>query len=203
MQRPLTDKQLDRVLNCRPKQVDREFYVITFPSDVQKKLDYVHRNTAFVTHLPGKIGYELTKLKYLIFCHEELKIPVDANKLVIHTTDFDGFNVEVTPANISVRGFYDSARVHIKYEHGYESVVSLNNESYRSWYWRGSSAAQEMRMPSYSGYCVIGSKKINGIVLNGEAYQYMDQTNFYCQCTKCGMKDIMSVEEMRKHICVK
>ena len=35
------------------------------------------------------------------------------------------------------------------------------------------------------------------------AYVYKGIGNFYCKCESCGMKDILSVAEMREHICPK
>ena len=39
------------------------------------------------------------------------------------------------------------------------------------------------------------------ITQRGIAYTFGDTQNFYCQCTKCGHKDIMTIQEMRNHVC--
>ena len=33
------------------------------------------------------------------------------------------------------------------------------------------------------------------------AYVYNNTGNFYCTCSKCGMSDIMDLEEVRNHKC--
>lgn len=38
-------------------------------------------------------------------------------------------------------------------------------------------------------------------VVENLAYQYRSASNYYCHCTKCGHKDIMTIPEMKSHIC--
>lgn len=42
---------------------------------------------------------------------------------------------------------------------------------------------------------------INNIVVTKFAFTYNRIGNFYCHCNKCGLVDIMSVNEMKNHIC--
>ena len=42
---------------------------------------------------------------------------------------------------------------------------------------------------------------IGTVTLEKPAYVYENIGNFYCHCSKCGMKDIMSVGEMKEHVC--
>ena len=42
---------------------------------------------------------------------------------------------------------------------------------------------------------------ITPIRIDQRAYVYEGIPNFYCQCTKCGHKDIMTIDEMKSHIC--
>lgn len=37
--------------------------------------------------------------------------------------------------------------------------------------------------------------------IDGRAYVYKDIFNYYCHCTMCGLKDIMTINEMKSHIC--
>lgn len=39
------------------------------------------------------------------------------------------------------------------------------------------------------------------ICMDKPAYTFGDQGNFYCHCTKCGIRDIMTIDEMKSHIC--
>ena len=39
------------------------------------------------------------------------------------------------------------------------------------------------------------------MLIDNLAYIYNDTSNFYCHCTKCICKDIMTISEMRLHIC--
>lgn len=43
--------------------------------------------------------------------------------------------------------------------------------------------------------------QIGNISMDKPAYIYNGVGNFYCHCTKCGLEDIMTVQEMREHIC--
>ena len=40
------------------------------------------------------------------------------------------------------------------------------------------------------------------IKLKQIAYTYKNDNNYYCTCSKCGLSDIMSVKEIREHICI-
>lgn len=42
---------------------------------------------------------------------------------------------------------------------------------------------------------------INNIKIKKLAYKYKNICNFYCTCTKCGYKDIMTMEEIKQHNC--
>lgn len=42
---------------------------------------------------------------------------------------------------------------------------------------------------------------INTVSMDKLAYIHEGVGNFYCHCTKCNMKDIMTITEMREHIC--
>lgn len=43
--------------------------------------------------------------------------------------------------------------------------------------------------------------KIGDITMNGFAYLHNTVGNFYCTCESCGMKDILSIAEVRNHVC--
>lgn len=43
--------------------------------------------------------------------------------------------------------------------------------------------------------------QIGSVSMDRPAYIYNGAGNFYCHCTKCGLEDIMTVQEMREHIC--
>ena len=43
--------------------------------------------------------------------------------------------------------------------------------------------------------------QIGLVIMDKPAYRFGDQGNFYCHCTKCGLHDIMTIPEMRDHIC--
>ena len=45
--------------------------------------------------------------------------------------------------------------------------------------------------------------QIGVISMDGPAYRFGDTGNFYCHCPKCGLVDIMSIQEMEEHICQK
>ncbi len=42
---------------------------------------------------------------------------------------------------------------------------------------------------------------LNGIEVGKSAYAYQQERNYFCKCTRCGNKDVMSIEEIRNHIC--
>ena len=42
---------------------------------------------------------------------------------------------------------------------------------------------------------------IGDVIMEKPAYRYQNTGNFYCTCSRCGHKDIMTVQEMREHIC--
>jgi hypothetical protein len=44
---------------------------------------------------------------------------------------------------------------------------------------------------------------IKNIVVEKPAYIYKNVGNFYCTCNKCGKKDIMTIEEIKQHKCIK
>lgn len=41
----------------------------------------------------------------------------------------------------------------------------------------------------------------NSIQIENIAYRFISTGNFYCHCTKCGIRDIMTIDEMKSHIC--
>ena len=43
---------------------------------------------------------------------------------------------------------------------------------------------------------------LNNIKVTKRAYVYKQETNYYCKCTRCGLVDIMNVEEIKNHICI-
>lgn len=43
--------------------------------------------------------------------------------------------------------------------------------------------------------------QMESIILEKPAYIHNNIGNFYCTCSKCGHKDIMTIEEMKNHIC--
>ena len=43
---------------------------------------------------------------------------------------------------------------------------------------------------------------VGDIEIKGPAYIYNGLGNFYCHCTKCGIRDIMTIEEMKSHKCI-
>lgn len=43
--------------------------------------------------------------------------------------------------------------------------------------------------------------QMGDMLIQKSAYIHNDCTNFYCKCTKCGHEDIMTIDEMRNHIC--
>lgn len=43
--------------------------------------------------------------------------------------------------------------------------------------------------------------QINDIIMIKPAYVYKGEGNFYCTCTKCGQKDVMSLAEIKSHHC--
>lgn len=42
---------------------------------------------------------------------------------------------------------------------------------------------------------------VGNVTMKKLAYIHQGTGNFYCHCNKCGIEDIMTVEEMREHIC--
>ena len=44
--------------------------------------------------------------------------------------------------------------------------------------------------------------QIGNITMNGPAYIYNNEGNFYCFCNKCKKSDIMTVQEMKDHKCI-
>lgn len=42
---------------------------------------------------------------------------------------------------------------------------------------------------------------IHTVMICKMAYTYNHLINYYCRCTKCGMQDIMTISEMKAHIC--
>lgn len=42
---------------------------------------------------------------------------------------------------------------------------------------------------------------IGTITMRNPAYVYNGEGNFYCKCSKCGLSDVMSLKEMKEHIC--
>ncbi|MEE3344581.1 MAG: hypothetical protein VZS44_10845 [Bacilli bacterium] len=42
---------------------------------------------------------------------------------------------------------------------------------------------------------------IKNITIEKLAYVYNDIGNFYCKCNKCGYKDVLTIEEAKKHKC--
>lgn len=44
--------------------------------------------------------------------------------------------------------------------------------------------------------------QIGDITMESPAYIYKDEGNFYCKCNKCGIRDIMSIQEMKDHKCI-
>lgn len=42
---------------------------------------------------------------------------------------------------------------------------------------------------------------IGTITMKNPAYVYNNEGNFYCKCSKCGLSDVMSLKEMKEHIC--
>lgn len=44
---------------------------------------------------------------------------------------------------------------------------------------------------------------IDTVVMEAPAYMSNGVGNFFCHCTKCGIRDIMTIQEMRDHICEK
>lgn len=45
--------------------------------------------------------------------------------------------------------------------------------------------------------------RLNNVSIDNPAYIYNNIGNFYCHCTKCGKKDIMTIEEIKQHKCIK
>lgn len=43
---------------------------------------------------------------------------------------------------------------------------------------------------------------IGNIQISQLAYVYAGTCNFYCSCTKCGLHDILTIEEMKSHKCI-
>lgn len=44
--------------------------------------------------------------------------------------------------------------------------------------------------------------KIGNIVMKKPAYTFKDEGNYFCKCSKCGMSDVMSLKEIKEHICL-
>lgn len=42
---------------------------------------------------------------------------------------------------------------------------------------------------------------VGGFKLEGKAYKYQNNKNYFCTCRYCGHKDIMTIQEMKEHIC--
>ena len=42
---------------------------------------------------------------------------------------------------------------------------------------------------------------LNNVMFQKFAYEYAGIRNFYCRCKKCGKEDIMSIQEVKDHIC--
>ena len=47
----------------------------------------------------------------------------------------------------------------------------------------------------------FGKNLESPVQIEGRAYVYKGIFNYYCRCTKCGRKDIMTISEMKSHIC--
>lgn len=43
--------------------------------------------------------------------------------------------------------------------------------------------------------------KLNTICIDKPAYVFNCVGNFYCHCTKCGIRDIMTIDEIKSHLC--
>lgn len=43
--------------------------------------------------------------------------------------------------------------------------------------------------------------QVGSVIMDKKAYIYNGIGNFYCHCTKCGVEDILTVEEMKNHKC--
>lgn len=64
----------------------------------------------------------------------------------------------------------------------------------------------EIRISNYARFCVGRTQhpvpyQVGIISMDKLAYTFGDQGNFYCHCTKCGHTDIMTIPEMKLHIC--
>lgn len=44
--------------------------------------------------------------------------------------------------------------------------------------------------------------RLGNMIMLNPAYIYNNEGNFYCKCTKCGLSDVMSLKEMKEHICI-
>ena len=57
---------------------------------------------------------------------------------------------------------------------------------------------QEVPHPEFHTKCEVGNLKLSGL-----AYRLEDNkdTYYYCECSKCGLRSILSPSEMLKHVC--
>lgn len=44
--------------------------------------------------------------------------------------------------------------------------------------------------------------QVGNIIMTGLAYVIKDDVNFYCECPKCGLSDVMNMTEIRNHNCL-
>ncbi len=42
---------------------------------------------------------------------------------------------------------------------------------------------------------------VYGFTLQTKAYEYNTELNYICKCNRCGLRDVMTTDEMKKHIC--
>lgn len=75
-------------------------------------------------------------------------------------------------------------KMHLQYETGYTTTKECRTRTFKNY-----------RLKHPFPY------QIGSVSMDKPAYIYAGTGNFYCHCTKCGLEDIMTVQEMREHIC--
>lgn len=161
-----------------------------------KKHTNIHRLGETHTTTRGQIA-EIIKYRSSM----DMDVKLDDGSIIKHTT-YRKFKLGyIKPSSLSTRlgqsfinkqGFtasiieyVSSMKIKLKFDTGY-----IPNKYYP--YYR---VAERLSFEHPLPYIV------NNVSINKPAYIVNNIGNFYCTCTKCGHKDIWTVEEVKRHIC--
>lgn len=161
------------------------------------------RNPNYTPHIgetnKNNQGYMMTLIKYV--SARDVTVKFDTGDIVEHT-QYSGFseghlmnpghNPHMHEKINSVQGiqmeiirYAGKRNIDIKYETG----CQLTNKNYE-YFIKG---MYNHPLPY----------QIGNISMDKFAYIHNEVGNFYCHCPKCNLEDIMSIQEMREHVCVK